>query len=353
MAVVSSWWQLYSTPPQNYIGTTLFLSYIAAALILTTLISTDLWSAYSRSRTAVTSRARSNLRICVVFAVLSFAILSRSMILVLVDSFENWHAVSKSFLGKPRLSLRTWVNSRSYVDDLSRNPSLLWDWMIQSTLFDTFARDLLQQPTSRVWTVIALTTAWVNSCEMGSKGHTDGVPKLWMYFAVAQILPPSFAYFLFQIALLVYRKPSALGSHAAQGKSKNKETTSSRGNWVGQAVWLTQILVNVYLCGFAAEQNSFTSVIAAIRLLLISAFTAPFSSAAIRDILPTTRSLRLVQVTFIWFLVLAPRIWVPPQLRDFSLFAVNEPAPVVALAHDWLIGTLGMIVLEVVNVPGA
>lgn len=132
------------TPPTNYIGTTIFLSYIVAALLLTLFILLKeiipRWSQRLRSR---------KVRILAVLAATSFSILSLNMISFLVQSFYD------------------------YLDSTDQDIAFeqLWPWMLNSNLFYDFAQSLLADSFVVAWTRSSLFMAMFMGAEMSYLGE--------------------------------------------------------------------------------------------------------------------------------------------------------------------------------------
>ncbi|KAL9096378.1 MAG: hypothetical protein Q9165_001375 [Trypethelium subeluteriae] len=211
-----------SNPPYNYTGTLLFIAYIVAALELTQHLTTRLLFLHE-SRTSrllpVSQRpSPAHLLLFASLAALSFAVLAFHMLSFLLGSYAAWcgaNAVSRGF------ALRELMPR-------------MWAWMTESTLFTTFARDLVgasvgvgtgvgwqeeedwwvetrreQKPQTWVWTGMVVAGMMVGGQWMARKGRGRGVPHLWAYFALGQILPISFTLNLFFITLLCLPKTEA------------------------------------------------------------------------------------------------------------------------------------------------
>ena len=152
----------YATPPNSYIGTTIFLSYIVAALYATITITYSLYSQYTFTfRTSSTAdnekldaakaaRAR-HIKIYAFVASISFATLSYHMLMFLVTHYLEWS-------GDKSRSL-----SNVSVEKLKR-------WMLESTLFQDFAQDLVKDAPNAVWTQAAILATWFWNIYMGQKG---------------------------------------------------------------------------------------------------------------------------------------------------------------------------------------
>ncbi|KAF2009636.1 hypothetical protein BU24DRAFT_473809 [Aaosphaeria arxii CBS 175.79] len=125
-----------SNPPNNVLGTIVFLAYIAAALVLTSHIVLSLYKQHQRHP----PRSRHGTTVLVAFSIVSFATLSYHMSRYLLSSYLNW-SLTQSFF-RPH-------DSRS-----------VWAWMLNSHLFTSFAKELLRDEPSRKVTQIALLETW-------------------------------------------------------------------------------------------------------------------------------------------------------------------------------------------------
>jgi hypothetical protein len=164
----------YTTPPNNYIGSTFFLSYIVAALYLTSTIAYSLYSQYvAFFNTHATSspkdfklkasdgkvetrnaRAR-HVKIYSVLALVSFTSISYHMLGFLITSFLDWNNSSTR-------NVFAVLGSNAF-DKLKR-------WMLETSLFNDFAVQLVGDGESAVWTQLAILATWGWNLWMGSKG---------------------------------------------------------------------------------------------------------------------------------------------------------------------------------------
>jgi hypothetical protein len=147
---------LYASPPFNYLGTTLFLSYILLALYFSFSISTSLYAQYKRlsspkiAEDVKNARIR-HIKIYAFLAFVSFAILSYNMLNFLIQSLTVW-ARTQNLLGR-RVSLLG-----------------LRYWMLETNLFGRFARELVGERSSAFWTQAALLQTWFWNVWMAYKG---------------------------------------------------------------------------------------------------------------------------------------------------------------------------------------
>ncbi|KAJ4349516.1 uncharacterized protein N0V89_008132 [Didymosphaeria variabile] len=146
----------YANPPFNYLGTTLFLSYILLAFYFTFTISLSLYGQYKRLSGLkvaedVKNARRRHIKIYAFLASIGFALLSYNMLSFLIQSLTTW-ARTQNLLGR-RLSL---------LD--------LRFWMLETNLFGTFAQELVQKRPSAFWTQAALLATWFWNVWMAFKG---------------------------------------------------------------------------------------------------------------------------------------------------------------------------------------
>ena len=184
----------------NYVGAMIFWLYILAALFFTAVVVYTLLeippiddSDKPRSEKAV--------KVFGVLASISFTTLSVNMLLVLLQSFAAWF---------DQQSFEVYNNIMWPI----------WRWSLESTLFRDFGEAIVENDTRYVWAQLALHFTLFVCLEMGVEGRmkpgrdirseTDmecvgqrrGVPRLWAFFSLSQILPISFTQNLFYIALL-------------------------------------------------------------------------------------------------------------------------------------------------------
>ncbi|KAI7235102.1 hypothetical protein KC330_g4461 [Hortaea werneckii] len=176
--------------PTNYLGAALFWSYILAALAFTglavhTILNINPTTTRSKNHDDANPSARP-LRLFTFLAILSFATLSANMLHVLIHSFQQWH----SALSPTRLEPTTWLISQ------------IWSWSTTSSLFQDFASAILASPARRIWTFGELGMAMSVCLHMGQEGRRRQTPRLYVFFALSQILPVSFAQGLFYLAVL-------------------------------------------------------------------------------------------------------------------------------------------------------
>lgn len=155
----------YATPPNNYVGTTIFLSYIVAALYATSAITWSLYSQYTsiinapasskdeKLNAARMARAR-HVKIYAFLASLSFASLSYHMLMFLIKHYLEWSSHKTQSLGDVQ------------IEQLKR-------WMLESTLFQDFAQDLVKNAPNAAWTQAAILATWFWIIYVAQKGKMN------------------------------------------------------------------------------------------------------------------------------------------------------------------------------------
>ncbi|KAF1912045.1 hypothetical protein BDU57DRAFT_505931 [Ampelomyces quisqualis] len=185
-------WAQYATPPNNYIGTTIFLSYIVLALYATTSISYSLFTQYTNifrahpkdkdelRNTSRFARAR-HIKIYAFLASISFATLSYHMLFFLITHYEHWSDEALSAVSGEKAKR----------------------WMLESTLFQDFATELVENKRNAVWTQIAILATWLWNIWMGRKARTHifSASSMGHFLLLSQILPICFTACLFIIQL--------------------------------------------------------------------------------------------------------------------------------------------------------
>lgn len=154
----------YATPPNNYIGATIFLSYIVLALYATSSITYSLYTQYNdiyrsgspskdvsegksdattRSANYTTTAAKAararHIKIYAFLASISFATLSYHMLFFLITHYQAWS-------GEKSLA--------------SVSGDELGKWMLESSLFKDFADELVGNAQSAMWTQLAILATW-------------------------------------------------------------------------------------------------------------------------------------------------------------------------------------------------
>jgi hypothetical protein len=153
----------YATPPHSYIGATIFLSYIVLALYATLGITYSLYTQYTQIystpskdanlTTARAARAR-HIKIYAFLASISFATLSYHMLFFLITHYTRWS-------GRP-LS--------------EASGALVGTWMLESSLFQDFAAELVRDRANAVWTQVAILGTWFWNLWIARKGMFTAAP---------------------------------------------------------------------------------------------------------------------------------------------------------------------------------
>lgn len=158
--------------PSNITGAFIFLSYIILALLLTGLISYDLFSS-SRSLQSTQSPPPllgRNIQIFTALATLNFSALSYHVISFLVVFYCTW-ATERRVALPPGIS--------GYGDIWPRGLELhLWDWVTTSTLFRDFGEVICERDGGFWWTQFALMVTVGCTCFMSVEGRCG---KNWHY----------------------------------------------------------------------------------------------------------------------------------------------------------------------------
>jgi hypothetical protein len=168
--------------PKNYLGATIFWLYNVFALVFTGITLRTLFRLQQNYGTK--RRNKGAIWLFGGIAMVSFATLSSNMLNVLIQSFNAWST------------------DRS-PEELSNLPLSIWQWSITSSLFRDFGEAIVGDSARFFWVQSALLATLSIFFYMGSEGRQRGVPRLWSFFCLSQILPISFAQNLFYVALLL------------------------------------------------------------------------------------------------------------------------------------------------------
>jgi len=220
----------------NYLGASIFISYIIAALVLVYLISGELDARYRRLVAQKKGNASQwkQFKLFVTLSSISFAVLSWNMLHFLITSYNAWSARQVSAL------LHT---STSYVD-LAVS---VWQWTIHSTLFLDFARSLCASQSGYWWVMQALMATMTTNVIMQSAGRRWKV-RTGYYVAIGQILPISFAMNLFSVALVLAQMDGEI-SQGGEKKTDSDKTRVQRAHDEGQKLlplWVLGVVAILY-----------------------------------------------------------------------------------------------------------
>lgn len=148
----------YATPPTNYTGTTLFLTYIAAALYAIILITYSHYTQFTNlvpSKDEKVNKARAaRARHITIYAFLesiSFATLSYNMLMFLITHYLEWS-------GDVCFTVK------------SVDAGKLGKWMLESSLFQDFAGDLVKNAPNALITQTSILATWFWSIWVAQKG---------------------------------------------------------------------------------------------------------------------------------------------------------------------------------------
>lgn len=280
----------YATPPNNYIGATIFLSYIVAALYATFAITWSLFSQYTSIFNASTSkkdekldvartaRAR-HIKIYAFLASLSFASISYHMLMFLITQYLEWSGTKTRSLSD--------VN----IDQFKR-------WMLGSPLFQDFAQDLVKTAPNAVWTQASILAIWFWTIYVAQKGEMNHMTwastsankrvararrydasMMRTYALLGQILPISFTVLLFLIQLHL-SSPDIQPTKTTQDPTK-PGTVPKRRKPIA-SLQIPNILLNACLLALPALRTN--SVFSVLLLMQRSILLLPhFSFISLRD----------------------------------------------------------------------
>ncbi|KNG50974.1 hypothetical protein TW65_71803 [Stemphylium lycopersici] len=252
----------YATPPNSYIGTTVFLSYIIAALYATITIVWSLHSQYAnifhasglekdeRLYASKTARAR-HIKIYAFLASISFAALSYNMLMFLITHYYEWSGGKRG------------IQSNANADKMLR-------WMLDSTLFYDFAQDLVKNPPNTIWTQAAILATWFWNIYMGQKARERKYDASMMrtYILLSQILPISFTVSLFLIQLHL-SSPDIMPKAAAETLTKPDPAPKRRKPIA--SLQIPNILLNAALLALPAlrTDSTFMVILSVARAVLL------------------------------------------------------------------------------------
>ena len=160
---------LSANPPTNYLGTALFLSYIVFALYFTFSIAISLYRKYRALKQNGAPKNAKDIRILFALASLSFATLSYHMLKFLLISYARWNLNRNFFGAQTGDEFRDGAanGNGSEAGDLWNR---IYHWMLSSTLFETFAKELVSDAPSTLVTQVALLGTWFWDVWIAGKG---------------------------------------------------------------------------------------------------------------------------------------------------------------------------------------
>ncbi|KAF2624565.1 hypothetical protein BU25DRAFT_373949, partial [Macroventuria anomochaeta] len=259
----------YTTPPNNYIGSTFFLSYIVVAFYLTSAIGYSLYTQYTSVFHSHPSsphskfkqngagkvetrnvRAR-HIKIYLILALISFTSISWHMLGFLITSFLDWNKSSTRNVFA--------VLGNTAFDKLQR-------WMLETSLFNDFAIQLVADGESAVWTQLAILATWGWNLWISRKGRQYGFTAKTMvpFIILGQNLPISFTVALFIIQL-------HLAALDVAGSEKRTKTHAQPKQKPVASLMLPTILLNALLLAQPSLRGhpGFSYLLLAERALLL------------------------------------------------------------------------------------
>ncbi|KAF2713979.1 hypothetical protein K504DRAFT_530870 [Pleomassaria siparia CBS 279.74] len=293
----------YANPPTNYLGTGLFLGYIALALVCTGWIMWDSWTRYdaliaspkSEKASANTkdesekkeetpsqgldirnARAR-HIKIYAVLASISFAMLSFHMLNFLIASYQQWNGGGSADLSVEKMK----------------------SWMLETGLFESFAMELVDDGPSTVWMQIGVMGIWFWGVWMSGKANERAFSGRSMlpYILLSQILPISFTAALFLIHL--HLSSPDLASTAPEPALEKTTTATTRSSHTSPethpvplslhpihrktSLLLPTILLNAVLLSIAPlrQHRLFIPLVLFTRIMLLLPFTGRISTRSV------------------------------------------------------------------------
>jgi hypothetical protein len=245
----------------NYIGGTIFLGYIVAALVLTGLIVQSLFGSYKQVKAHHNGSSiprEKLLYIFVAFATTSFAVLSYNMLSFLIVSYQSWCQI-RGFAFSTMSSTEIFTSIKM--------------WTFTSTLFLDFAKALCSTEQGYWWVMQALMGTMVTNIVVSFAGQRHGVKDLNYYFLIGQILPISYSQNLFSIALVL---KAALG--AKKRGSREESPSSSESSLIVLVIgyrFALEVLPRI------ADSTMFIMAIISTRTLLYAASQTSFASTSL------------------------------------------------------------------------
>lgn len=139
----------------NVVGALLFYLYMVAAILLTGLIALDLLRAYRQLQHATLvgrgQSRNSTILVLMGLAVLSFCSLSYHMLDFLIQSYRSW-ALSHIVVSRRDQPVR-YATPKDWADMMALR---VWNWSVESNLFQDFGEAICNGPQRFWWTELAL-----------------------------------------------------------------------------------------------------------------------------------------------------------------------------------------------------
>ena len=203
----------HQEPLYNLTGAVLFYSYIFLALLFTGMVTLRLRKRYLGLCASHPEPGGSRLTIPFLgtLSLVSFATLSYHMLRVLITSYTSFatHNLRPiSHLARIHLFSGTFLPTpTSLLDFLTEVAAQIWHWSVSSSLFLSFAQDLVRNQEAQLWSLASLLgglvwAVWMGDVAWRKGGVVGGVGVGW-YFGLSQILPGGFAGMLFVLGVVL------------------------------------------------------------------------------------------------------------------------------------------------------
>lgn len=266
-------------------------------------------------------KCRARVHVPCIVAPVSFALLSYNMSSYLVLSFREWRILH--------------LGSGNLLYDI-------WRWTITSTLFTDFARAIADnpgRPTGGFPSPALTTTLWA-MIYMGVEGRRRGVRKLWYFFILAEILPISFAFSLFLLALELNDVAKGTASMAMDGLRTTgvpSSETTKNPTLMGWIMPLASVFTYNYLVGMlhlVADKIALIPTVLLLRAILVTPLFFPPNNQLAKHVPALFITLSQLQGMAVW-----PMVQDSPCLRSI-LAESSDSAALCALNCDFILMTL-------------
>ncbi|KAL9115484.1 MAG: hypothetical protein Q9227_000805 [Pyrenula ochraceoflavens] len=342
----------------NLLGALLFLFYILAALLFTALILSSLLNTYSslpspsyRRKGQGSSTRSLHIQIFAALSTLSFATLSYHMLNVLFSSYDAW-------LSAHSIHRVTPPSSPFYACTTSSDLALAcaqqaWLWARTSRLFQDFATDLVSTRERWFWVQGALCLAMGWSLYMAGEARRRGgrIPRLWAYWVIMQILPGSFGWELFCLAVLLHDEGEKNVVVEKVGEeNENEPVDADQRGLFGGVVVVLGFLVAVGWVARGVGREAEMWIVGLVRAGLFLPYMALRSKAEgfgtsrermeMKSVIKSPRIalLTLFPATMVMQGWLLMRIWRDGGSVQILFLALDEKPAVSALGYDFWIG---------------
>lgn len=315
--------QQTTTPGDNHLGATLFILYMILALLFTSMILHMLVASYTALSEPQQGefKRHTRVRVLCIVAPVSFALLSYNMVSYLVLSFQEWRTLQ--------------LGSGNLLHDI-------WRWTITSTLFTNFAKAIAENPghPSGGFPSPALTTTLWAMIYMGVEGRRRGVHKLWYFFVLAEILPISFAFSLFLLALelkAVAQRTASTSTHGLGTTSVPSSEINQRSTLTAWIMPLASVFAYNYLVGLlhlVADKPALIPIVLLLRVILIAPLFFPPNGELAKHVPALFITLSQLQGMAVW-----PMVQDSPCLQSI-LAESSGSAALCALNCDFILMTL-------------